>query len=61
MSWQQRALDVAVLRTIEKAPSYGMASRLLFYPMMAYERLVNSSELFAGWRANILAVLRKLA
>jgi hypothetical protein len=26
---------------------------------LAYERLVNASELLAGWRANILAVLRK--
>lgn len=52
-------LGVAVLRTIEKEPSYGMASPLLFYPLMAYERAVNSSEGFGGLRSNILAVLRK--
>ena len=53
------ALDLDVLRMIEKEPSYGMASRLVFYPLLAYERLVNSSERFAGLRSNILAVLRK--
>ena len=47
------------LRMIEKEPSYGMASRLLFYPFLAYERVVNSSEVFAQLRVNILAVLRK--
>lgn len=51
--------DVDVLKMIEKEPSYGMVSPLVFYPLLAYERLVNASELFAGWRANILAVLRK--
>ena len=44
---------------IEKEPSYGMASRLLFYPFLAYERTVNSTEAFAPLRANIPAVLRK--
>lgn len=53
------SLQVEVLRVIEKDPSYGMASRLTFYPMMAYERVVNSTEALAGLRANILAVLRK--
>ena len=53
------SLQVEVLRVIEKDPSYGMASRFTFYPMMAYERVVNSTEALAGLRANILAVLRK--
>jgi len=53
------SLQVEVLRVIEPNPSYGMASRLTFYPMMAYERIVNSTERLAGLRANILAVLRK--
>jgi hypothetical protein len=44
---------------IEKEPSYGMVSPLMFYPLLAYERLVNATEAFAGARANILAVLRK--
>jgi SAM-dependent methyltransferase len=53
------SLTVEQLRLIEKEPSYGMASRLAFYPLLAYERAVNSSEIFAGLRGNILAVLRK--
>jgi SAM-dependent methyltransferase len=52
-------LDVELLRMIEKEPSYGMASRLLFFPLLAYERTVNASDAFAGLRSNILAVLRK--
>jgi len=47
------------LRTIEKEPSYGMSSRVLFLLFAGYERLVNSSRLFAGLRVNILAVLEK--
>ncbi len=53
------SLRIEVLRLIEKDPSYGMASRLTFYPMMVYERVVNSTESLAVLRANILAVLRK--
>lgn len=53
------SLQLEVMRLIEKDPSYGMASRLTFYPMMAYERVVNSTERLAGLRANIFAVLRK--
>lgn len=47
------------LRTIEAEPSYGAAHPLLFYPMMAYERLVNSSQFFASVRVNILGAFRK--
>jgi SAM-dependent methyltransferase len=53
--------DVHELRMIEKEPSYGMSSRVLFLLFMAYERLANSSSLLAGLRANILAVLRRAA
>jgi len=52
-------LNVEVLRMIEKEPMYGLASRLTFYPFLAYERLVNSGEWLAGLRANMLAVLIK--
>lgn len=52
-------LTVDRLDLIEKEPMYGLGSRLLFFPFMAYERLVNSSEVFAGLRANLLGVLRK--
>ena len=51
--------DVGELRMVEKDPSYGMRSRLLFYPFLAYERLVNSGGVWVGLRANIFAVLRK--
>jgi SAM-dependent methyltransferase len=52
-------LRVDTLRLIEKEPSYGMASPLLFYPLMAYERVVNATERLAGLRANLLVVFRK--
>jgi SAM-dependent methyltransferase len=54
-------LSVDTLRLIEKEPSYGMASPFLFYPLMAYERVVNATERLAGLRANLLAVLRRPA
>ncbi len=47
------------LKMVEAEPSYGAAHPLLFYPMMAYERLVNSSELFSQFRVNILGTFRK--
>jgi SAM-dependent methyltransferase len=47
------------LRMIETEPSYGAAHPLLFYPMMAYERLVNGSDLFSLFRVNILGTFRK--
>ncbi len=52
-------LEVAQVSLIEKEPSYGMSSRVLFLAFLAYERIVNSTELLAGVRANFLVVLRK--
>ncbi len=52
-------LAVERLLLIEKEPSYGMSSRALFLAFMAYERLVNMSDLTENLRVNILAVLRK--
>jgi SAM-dependent methyltransferase len=49
------------LRMIEAEPSYGATHPLLFYPMMVYERIVNSSELFSLFRVNILGAFRKPA
>jgi SAM-dependent methyltransferase len=46
---------------IEKEPSYGRSSAFLFFPMMWYERLVNSTDVLAGLRANILGVMRRQA
>lgn len=50
-------LEVRDLQMIEKEPSYGLASPLLFVPMMVYERLVNSWSALAVFRVNIFTVL----
>lgn len=47
------------IRLIEKQPSYGMSSRILFLTFMAYERLVNKIPALSGLRANILAAYRR--
>lgn len=51
---EDAGLDVARMILIEKEPSYGLKSRLLFFPMMAYERIVNATEALRLLRANIL-------
>lgn len=53
-------LEVAECRLIEKEPSYARHGRALFYPMLMYERLVNSTPSLACFRSNILALSRKL-
>jgi len=45
-------LDVDEMRLIEKNPSYGHSSRLLFLLFMAYERVVNASEALAPLRVS---------
>jgi SAM-dependent methyltransferase len=50
---------VEELRMVEAEPSYGAAHAVLFYPMMAYERLVNFSDSFSGFRVNILGTFCK--
>jgi len=55
---EQAGLEVETLRVIEKEPSYGRASRLLFFGFMAYERLVNSTDALQDLRVNILCTLR---
>jgi len=52
-------LRVRELRMVEKEPSYGMASRLLFVTFMLYERVVNSSPVYAAIRANIFGLLQR--
>jgi len=54
-------LDVPSIIMVEPEPSYGRAHPLLFYPMMAYERLVNFSEITSGFRITLLAAVRKPA
>lgn len=58
-SLSESGFEVLKLALIEKEPSYGMHSRLLFLPMMVYERFVNSSDIFRNFRANILCAARK--
>ena len=50
---------VTDLRLVEKEPSYGMASRLLFIPFMVYERIVNSTERLAAFRSYMFVVLKR--
>jgi SAM-dependent methyltransferase len=52
-------MAVEQLALVEKEPSYGMSSRILFLTFLAYERAVNGSERAAFLRSNIFAVLRK--
>jgi SAM-dependent methyltransferase len=56
---REAGLDEVELFTIEKEPSYGMSSRVLFFLFMGYERIVNSSDLFSTFRANVLGVFMK--
>ena len=56
---RETGLDVKTLNMIEAEPSYGKGSRFLFYPMLAWERLVNSTTYLEEFRSNILAVVRK--
>jgi SAM-dependent methyltransferase len=44
---------------IESEPSYGRSSAFLFFPMMMYERLVNSTDLLRPFRINFQAVFQK--
>jgi len=46
---------------VEKEPSYGMKSRLLFFPMMVYERIVNYTEMLSWLRVNIFCVAKNIA
>jgi SAM-dependent methyltransferase len=48
-------LDLSI---IEKEPMYGRASKFLFYPMLAWERVVNSHRIFSSLGANLLVTLR---
>lgn len=56
---QAAHLEIVKLAGIEPEPSYGRYHALLFYPMMFYERIVNSSDHLQNFRSNILGVLRK--
>jgi SAM-dependent methyltransferase len=44
---------------LEPEPSYGKAHAALFYPMMWYERLVNSTDALKGFRVTILGFFKQ--
>jgi SAM-dependent methyltransferase len=44
---------------IEPEPAYGRAHAALFYPMMAYERIVNSTRFLETFRVIIIGTARK--
>jgi len=52
----ETGFNIRILRTIEAEPSYAMVSRFLFYPLMIWERVLNSSLVFESLRSNILCV-----
>jgi SAM-dependent methyltransferase len=56
---QEAGLTPVLFEMSEGYPTYGMASKALFRLFMGYERLVNSSGRFAGFRHTIDAVARK--
>ncbi len=49
------------LEMLEKEPSYGFRSRLLFYPFMLYERVVNATDALALARICIIGAFAKPA
>jgi hypothetical protein len=55
----QAGLDVQALTHIEKEPAYGRIHPLIFVPMMCYERVVNSADIFSRLRVNILGIAVK--
>lgn len=46
-------------RTIEPEPAYTGGHAALFWPMMVYERLVNSTRLLSGFRITLIFVAQK--
>lgn len=56
---EHAGFELLVLDCLEGEPSYGLFSRLAFYPMMVWERILNSTDLFQDLRANIFCLARK--
>jgi SAM-dependent methyltransferase len=56
---QEAWLELSLLRLIEPEPSYGCLHTALFYPMVMYERLVNSTNLLSNFRVIIFGVCTK--
>lgn len=56
---REAGFRIAELRAIEAEPSYLMFHPIPFYIGVAYERFVNSADLFSGLRVNILGRFEK--
>lgn len=56
---RRAGLEVDSLCAVEKEPSYGRLHAGLFWPMFAYERMVNSCRPLQTLGASLLCVLRK--
>lgn len=54
----QAGFSQVEFRMIEAEPAYSGGHAVLFYPMMAYERLVNSTRLLEGFRIGLIFVAR---
>ena len=55
----ETGFEILEMSMVEKEPSYGMKSRLLFFPMMVYERIVNYTEMLSWLRVNIFCAAKK--
>jgi hypothetical protein len=56
---QQTGMETVLHQLMEPEPSYGRRHAALFYPMMVYERIVNSSNLLSNFRVVIFGVCAK--
>ncbi|MBS1801932.1 MAG: class I SAM-dependent methyltransferase [Acidobacteria bacterium] len=56
---QGAGLTTASIQLMEPEPSYGRLHATLFYPMMIYERIVNSTALLSNLRIIIFGVCTK--
>ena len=56
---QESGMESVLLQLMEPEPSYGRKHAALFYPMMVYERIVNSSNLLSNFRVIIFGVCTK--
>jgi SAM-dependent methyltransferase len=56
---EDAGLGAADLTMIEPEPAYGRAHAALFYPMMAYERIVNATRFLETFRVTIIGSARK--
>ena len=58
---QKAGLETSLLQLMEPEPSYGRIHATLFYPMMMYERIVNSTSKLENLRIIIIGVSTKAA